>query len=234
MKLVTFLLCISLCGFTQSTNTEIQYKSSKEEFLKELTAIWKSAEVSIQAEEHEFNSVIKNYLVITVTSERSISEEEFSSLVSSTSSLIFKAITNTNDFKVARVDYKNTTANDEKSKIIYEVIDKAPVLKGCNKNADKATLKSCFNETVMLHIQKNFDTSKFENLGLEKKKHKANASFTINKKGKVTNIVVKHENNVVREEVKQLMKSLKVKKPGFNNGKPVDVSYTIPIVFIID
>lgn len=125
-------------------------------------------------------------------------------------------------------------SNDEKSKNIYVIIDRAPTLKGCKKSATNEELKKCFNQMIMKHIQKKFDPSKFNNLGLKKKQHKAIASFAINKKGKIANIVVKHENSVVRDEVKQLMKSIKVRKPGFNNGEPVEVKYTIPIVFVIE
>jgi len=234
IKLVTFLFFISVCNFTHSINKEIEYKSTKEDFQKELTAIWKSTEVNIQSEEQEFNSIKKHYLVITVSSENSISEKEFSNVMSATSSLIFKAITNTKDFKGARVDYKNTTSNTEKSKIIYEVIDKTPILKGCKKSLTNQELKKCFNQQLMKHIQKKFDPSKFNNLGLEKMQHKAITSFAIGKKGTVIDIVVKHENSVVRNEIIQLMKSLKVKKSGFNNGKPVKVNYTFPIVFVIE
>jgi hypothetical protein len=234
IKSLTLLLYISFCSVIHSTEKEIQYKSTKEDFLKQLTAIWKSAEVSIQPEELEFNSIKKDYLIITVTSKDDISEEEFSRLVRSTSSLIFKGITNTGDFKGARADFLNTTSNTEKSKIVFEIIDKAPILKGCKKNATNKALKKCFNEKLMSHIQKNFDPSVFNNIGLEKKQHKAITNFAISEKGTVINIVVEHEISVVRNEIEQLMKSLKVKKPGFNNGKPVKIQYTFPIVFVIE
>jgi protein TonB len=231
LKLLTILLCISIFNCYHSTAQEIQYKPSKEAFQEQLAEIWNPSTVTIQPQELKFKKKTKIYLVVTVSSDQDISEETFSDLVSSTATLIFEGVANLGKFQGAQVDFKNTKSGEEKSEGIYETIDRNPILKGCKKSLSNGELKKCFSKMMVKHIQENFDPSKFDDLGLEKKKHKIEATFAVSKKGKIVDIEVNHENQVVIDTIEELVQSIKVRKPGYNNGEPVRVSYTIPIVF---
>jgi sulfur transfer protein SufE len=231
LKIVTILICIVFFKINDVTAQEIQYKSSKDAFFTQLTEIWKPAKVTIQSQELKFKKKTKVYLVVTVTSDREIAGETFSDLVSSTSTLIFDGIANLGVFQGAQVDLKNTKSKEEKSRLIFETIDRSPILKGCKKSLSKKELKKCFSKMVVKHIQKNFDPSKFDDIGLEKKKYQIATTFSVSKKGKIVDVVVRHDNEVVQETITELIRSIKVRKPGYNNGEPIIVSYTIPIVF---
>jgi hypothetical protein len=234
MNFKFLILLISIFSFNNQENTKIEYKETKEKFLKNLENIWNCENVEIGSINNEFDSTKRDYLVINIKSEFDISEEEFEKFFGLTSSLLFKSITNTGKFKLAKVNFLNIKSKFKKSKIIYEIIDKSPVAKGCKENSTNNELKKCFNIKLMEHIKKKFKPSKFNNLGLAKKKHKIIINFRISKKGKSEVIGVKFPNETVKLEMTKLIESLKIKKPGFNNGKPVEVKYTIPINFIAE
>lgn len=233
MNFKIIILFISFFGFIKQENTKIEFKESKEKFLKHLGNIWNSDNVEIKSVENEYDSTKRDYLIVNINSQSNISEKEFEKLVGLTSSLIFKNITNTGKFKLAKVNFKNIEFKLEKSKIIYEIIDKSPVANGCKENLPSNELKKCFNVKLMQHFRRKFNPSKFNNIGLEKKKHKVIIDFKVNKLGKAEIIEVKFPSEIVKNEIKKLIESLKIKKPGFNNGKPVEVKYTIPISFIV-
>ena len=234
MNLKIIILFLSVFSIIKQDNTKIEFKETKEKFLKDLENIWNCKNVEIKSINNEFNSTKRDYLIVNIKSQLNISEKEFEKLFGLTSSLIFKKITNTGKFKLAKVNFENIITKVKKSKVIYEIIDRSPIAKGCEENLTNNQLKKCFNMKLMEHIQKRFKPSRFNNIGLEKRKHKIIINFRVNKKGKAEVIEVKSSNETVKTELKKLIESLKIKKPGYNNEKPVEVKYTIPINFIAE
>ena len=56
--------------------------------------------------------------------------------------------------------------------------------------------------------------------------------FIIDKQGNVTNVkVIKSVHPLLDEEAVRVVKSMPKWKPGLLNGKPVDVEFTVPIIF---
>lgn len=89
-------------------------------------------------------------------------------------------------------------------------------------------------KAISKHIGANLDTRQFSKLGLEKKKHRFNIKFEVNEKAKVSGIIVEHQNKDVIKIVKEIFKRFKIRYPGYNNGKEVNVKYTIPMSFVIE
>ncbi|MGY5353651.1 hypothetical protein [Wenyingzhuangia sp. IMCC45467] len=234
LKFIVFLLLTCLCKLYANSNPEIQFKTSKTEFLHELEKIWESSEITINSEKKEINSNIKFFIVITVNSNLNISEEKFSKLINTTSSLVFKNIVNTKDFRVAKVDFINNETDFKKSENLYVIIDEQPIIEGSYENCENPNSKQCFYKKLSEHIVENFNLSNFNNIGLEKKKYRIITNFTVNKNGGISDIIVNHENEIVINEITNLLKSLKIEKSGFNDGIAVDVKFAIPFSFIIE
>ena len=113
--------------------------------------------------------------------------------------------------------------------IPFILIENVPVYPGCKGNNNQ--LKKCFTRKVTHHFGKNFDVNLANTLGLQAGKKRLFVVFTINKNGKVTNIKARGPHPVLEKEVAKIIGSLPKMTPGMQRGRPVGVSYSIPITF---
>ncbi len=127
--------------------------------------------------------------------------------------------------------------NRKKKKNNYsgKVLDIAPVYKGCKrfmKKGNKA-LKSCLSQNVSKYISDNFNTKVAKGLGFEGCATRISTSFKITKEGRVDDIKVYAEHEVLEKETIRILKKFPKVKPGIKKGKPVNVDYSLPIILKI-
>ena len=118
--------------------------------------------------------------------------------------------------------------SDEESINLAEA-DVFPTWNGCS-DGDAA----CFQQNMVKHIQENFTYP--EKAKAQGEEGKAFVKFQFSSTGSVENIVLlrKTESELINQEALRLIKELpKAAKPAFKDGKPVAVSYIIPINFKI-
>ena len=113
--------------------------------------------------------------------------------------------------------------------IPFVLIEDVPVYPGCKGNNKE--LKACFTKKISTYFGKNFNLGLATELGLQPGKKKLYVVFTISRTGKVINVKSRGPHPVLEREVGKVISSLPIMKPGRQRGKPVGVSFSIPITF---
>ncbi|MCM4155319.1 energy transducer TonB [Gramella sp. AN32] len=135
--------------------------------------------------------------------------------------------------KIDIPEYKDITEAkipDEDIVVPFRLIEDVPIYPGCDDLDDNKERKSCMNSRLGQFINKNFDTSLGEKLGLEGITT-VYCSFVVNKYGKLEKIQVRAPHPELQKEAERVINLIPDMKPGKQRGKPVPVSYSIPIRF---
>lgn len=127
-------------------------------------------------------------------------------------------------------DIIETPDHEEVAPVPFELIEDVPIFPGCESLTDNSDRKACMSEKISRFIGKHFDTSLGEDLGLHGI-NRVTVLFEINKKGEVKNIKARGPHKKLEEETVRVLNLLPRMKPGKQRGKPVSVSYAIPINF---
>jgi protein TonB len=103
-----------------------------------------------------------------------------------------------------------------------------PVFAGCEAALSNDERMSCMNASIMRFISKNFEiTDQMMNFSTGEKLY---VEFIIEKNGEVRNArIVRGEDELMGNEAIRVVKSLPEFTPAKMNGKPVRMSYILPI-----
>ena len=132
---------------------------------------------------------------------------------------------------VFKLDYLNSSKvsnndSENKSEVPFAVVDEVPIFPGCEDAADK---RACFNDKIQLHIGKNFNYPKAaQDANIE---GRVSTMFMITSEGVIENIKMRGPDKLLEDEVERIIKRLPNMTPGKNEGKPVNVTYSIPVNF---
>ncbi|GAA3635543.1 M56 family metallopeptidase [Flavivirga jejuensis] len=128
--------------------------------------------------------------------------------------------------EIAIVGYSKNRSNLD---IPFSVVDQIPVFSGC-EDLSKEEQKDCTSRNISKHINKNFNTKIADSLNL-KGRQRINVIFKINKKGNIVGIRSRAPHPVLKDEAIRVIKTLPKMIPGEHDGKKVNVSYSLPIIF---
>ncbi|MEX0316283.1 MAG: energy transducer TonB [Allomuricauda sp.] len=103
-----------------------------------------------------------------------------------------------------------------------------PVFPGC-ENLSYEKSKHCFQLMMQDHIKRHFRYP--EEALRTRKSGKVNIVFEISKKGTIENIRTKGPHSILKKEAVRIIQQLPLMTPAKNNGKPVDIPFSIPITF---
>lgn len=113
--------------------------------------------------------------------------------------------------------------------IPFMKIERVPIFPGCKGNNQK--LRDCFTKKTTKFINKRFDVSLSQELGLETGRKRIYVVFTVNDKGLVTDVMARAPHPRLEKEALKVIKALPKMIPGKQRDKPVNVQYSIPITF---
>lgn len=116
------------------------------------------------------------------------------------------------------------------SDVSFSAIKNPPVFPGCEEGLNS---RKCFSTKIREHVAKNFDIEIAEEIKLYGK-IKIFSSFKVDYKGFVTDIKVRAPHRKLKKETKRVIKALPKMAPAYQNGKPVNLLFTLPIVFNIE
>lgn len=131
------------------------------------------------------------------------------------------------------IELADPPKDPEPDNVPFISIEEAPVFKGC-EGLSKSENKKCFDKQMNKFIQRNFNTSLANELGLRSGKHKIFTQFIIDKNGEVVNVKIRAPHPKLKSETLGTIQKLPKFKPGRQNNKFVKVKYTLPITFQVD
>ncbi len=111
----------------------------------------------------------------------------------------------------------------------FGVIDQPPVFPGC-EGLSLEEQRACFVEKVTQHVMKNFNAKVANGKNLSDKQRIVTA-FSIDPKGKVSKIKVNAKSEVLKNESLRVLNTLPRMTPGKQDGKAVNVVFSLPILF---
>ncbi|XRE42652.1 Regulatory sensor-transducer, BlaR1/MecR1 family / TonB-dependent receptor [Tenacibaculum discolor] len=111
----------------------------------------------------------------------------------------------------------------------FSLLDKVPTFPGCAEGD-----KDCFHKSVSKFVQDNFDMSITKDLGLSAGKKRLYIKFKIDKKGNVTDIMVRAPHPILKQHAEELAQKLPQMKPGEKDGKIVATGFVLPIRFNVE
>ena len=114
----------------------------------------------------------------------------------------------------------------------FAVIEDAPIFPGCK--GDKKELRACLQKGIQRHINRKFDVSLAEELGLSPGRKRIFVAFKIDHKGNVVEVQARAPHPRLKKEAENAVKSLPKMTPGKQRGRPVGVRYALPITFLIE
>jgi len=124
---------------------------------------------------------------------------------------------------------KKDTINDDE--ITFSTVDIAPIHPDCNTIKLNDERKKCTSNAVQKLIHKNFNTKLANSLELGSGKQRIFIYFSIDATGKVVDVAARAPHPKLEEEAIRVINLLPKFKPGQNEGKAVNVDFSLPIVF---
>lgn len=136
----------------------------------------------------------------------------------------------TNDSEILDLEMNLEVANEDD--IPFAIIDKAPIFPGCEGN--NQGLKNCFSKKVSNHVKNHFNLEIANDLGLGSGRQRINVLFAVSSEGIVSRIRVRSPHSKITEEVERIIQLLPRMKPGEQRDRPIDVLYSLPIMFNLE
>lgn len=114
----------------------------------------------------------------------------------------------------------------------FAIIEDVPVYPGCK--GTKAQKKACLNKSMQKHVARKFNADLAGDLGLSPGKKKIYIQFKITKTGTIQIIGARAPHARLEKEAKRVVSLLPKMTPGKQRGRPVNVTYMLPISFNVE
>ncbi len=114
----------------------------------------------------------------------------------------------------------------------FALVENVPTYPGCKGNED--ALRKCLQRSIQKHIMIKYNTGLAGELGLAPGKKVVIIVFSINKEGIITNVKASGPHERLEAEGIRVVNLLPQMTPGKQQGRSVNVNYTIPITLLIE
>jgi len=114
----------------------------------------------------------------------------------------------------------------------FLILEDAPIFPGCKGTKDE--MKTCFTKKITKFISKKFNAELAHELNLAPGIQRIFVLFKIDSNGNIVDIKARAPHLKLKEEAIRVIELLPKMEPGKQRGKPVNVKYSIPIVFKIE
>jgi len=111
-------------------------------------------------------------------------------------------------------------------------VQEVPIFPGCK--GTKAEMKQCFSKSVQKLVAKKFNGDLAQELGLSTGKKRISVQFTVDKKGNVSDVLVRAPHISLEKEARRVVNLLPEMTPGKQRGRAVGVKFTLPITFMVE
>ena len=110
----------------------------------------------------------------------------------------------------------------------FAVVESVPIFPGCEDAKDNEERKTCFQQKVLIFVSNNFEFPEMaKEMGIQGRVY---VNFVIEKNGSITNVeIVRGVDPLLDDEAVRVVKKLPKLIPAKQRGKPVRMSFTLPI-----
>ncbi|MDO1502430.1 energy transducer TonB [Winogradskyella maritima] len=109
-------------------------------------------------------------------------------------------------------------------------VEIAPIYPGCEKYSNNEDRKKCMSEKISKLVQRKFDTELASEYGLSGIQ-RIQTQFVVDKSGLVTGIKIRAPHPRLEAEAQRVINKIPQMEPGKQQGKEVNVIYSLPITF---
>mgnify|MGYP000533313294 CR=1 FL=1 len=128
------------------------------------------------------------------------------------------------------VDVKRIEIIDPKDEWFdINVLEEAPLFPGCKGSNEER--KACFSEKISKYINRKFNAGLAEEMGLAPGIQRIFTLFKIDKNGSIIDIQARSPYKELQKEAIRVINLLPKMEPGKQQGNPVIVKYSMPIIF---
>ena len=131
--------------------------------------------------------------------------------------------------EIVEVEEVEVEEVEEDIDVPFSVIENVPIFPGCDKGNNTAK-RNCMSKKIQQFVNKKFNTDLAGDLGLSGRQ-RINVIFKIDKTGNVTGVRARAPHPGLEKEAARVINLLPKMKPGKQRGKPVNVPYSLPIIF---
>jgi bla regulator protein BlaR1 len=114
----------------------------------------------------------------------------------------------------------------------FSAIETVPAYPGCDQISNNETIKDCTSSLINQFVNSNFDVGIGEKLGLTGE-NRIYVRFVIADDGSIEDVQARAPHPELQKEAERVVNSLPQMQPGIQDGKPVNVLYSLPIIFKI-
>ena len=176
----------------------------------------------------------ENYGVIEVEDIDNLTDEETDRFMSLSKKIMADnkihklVIVDKNKKRVIDFD-KTPDLNMTEGGVPFAEVETVPIYPGCNETTNEVA-KECLKDKITQFVNTNFDTNAVKPFA-EKGTNRIYVRFAITKEGNIDNIQARASSPELVKEAKRVVAMLPRMKPGEKDGEPVNVFYTLPILF---
>ena len=127
-------------------------------------------------------------------------------------------------------DIEEPEGPEEPIDVPFNFIEEVPIFPGCESLRENDERKKCMSTKISSFVNREFNTDLGAELGLTGT-NLVVVMFVVNEKGLIEKIQTRAPHPELEKEAQRVIEKLPEMKPGRQQGKPVPVSYTIPIRF---
>lgn len=135
-----------------------------------------------------------------------------------------------------KVEVEEIIEVEEEEEVIedvpFAIIEEVPGYPGCK--GSKAEKKACLNKSLQKHVARKFNADLAGDLGLAPGKKKIYIQFKITKTGGIEIVGARAPHPRLEKEAKRVVSLLPKMTPGRQRGRPVNVTYMLPISFNVE
>ena len=132
--------------------------------------------------------------------------------------------------EIVEVEEIEVAEVEEDIDVPFNVIENVPIFPGCEGEKGNNAKKQCMSDKISKFVNKKFNTDLAGDLGLSGRQ-RINVIFKIDKTGNIVGIQARAPHPGLEKEAKRVIGLLPKMKPGKQRGKPVNVPYSLPILF---
>ena len=114
----------------------------------------------------------------------------------------------------------------------FDIVEEPPLAPACKPKWSKEKKKKCTRDFIAKHIQRKFNTGLAGDLGLTGRV-RIEIKFVIDTTGKVINAYASGGPEPMNQNGEEVISQLANLLPGTKNGKPIYVSYMMPLIFVV-